>query len=840
MTDQQPGEPAQQLQPGLDKGEFYNKVVRDYRILKPIGEGKFSVVFKAQKVSDGSPVALKILKIFDMNDQKQREKCMKEVKLLEKLQHDFIIRYIESFIEQNEMFIVVEWAEKGDLKYLVRQAAARQQFLEERRVWNYLWQIASALRHMFQVRIMHRDLKPANIFIDANDNLKLGDLGLGRDFTSQTMEAYSRVGTPLYMSPEVLQGSGYDFKSDVWSLGCITYELCALKSPFKDETKKMSLYDLFTKINQGVYAPLSASRYSSELRYMIDCMLRVDPQERVDINDVVTYCEKHIAQLNKQEQQETGGRKVNRMDPILIMDDIIEKLHLLDYQSKFCKEKQRKPISRTYFAIKTETEPSDDKVRNFVEISYWLMSLYYESQIEASSSKPGSKNGRFKSNQDAVDQLLIDVKKFKVSLPEHFTSRQLIEGYGEGVCYIVNDLTNRELIRRKFKFEEFKVKDHQNQLQLLDEEEDDIIQGSHVFISPSAPMHLVQQKIGSKDLTDQAMIQKNQKRQFFKLLNEEDQSQDDFHTQFQDIMSQSLKGRTNDLFKSGGLNARTGSTATSENTQLITTFNQTRQLKSNFQELATLTQDIIQTAIDPEEWRKEVDRVKDQLNYKLNGNQPEHLSEDMEQQLQKIRLLENRITSQSIEQINKLKTFQQDRTLLVTELQEIALATDQKLQISDQLEFELATIQDNIEVRLQDQSDDSKIRNMRKQLSDLKSQVNKMHQTEGILRIAAESQSVKLYFQQKERFKQKDQRKRRNQSLRITGSNSRQSNMLVAIQEVQNDEDDEEFYEKNKRSKSGNRSRQTSSKSNKIPVDADDLKRMVDEDEEYSWDSDFD
>lgn len=60
-----------------------------------------------------------------MNDSKQRDKCMKEVKLLEMLQHEYIIRYIESFIDQNEMFIVVEWAEKGDLKQLIRGVSSR-------------------------------------------------------------------------------------------------------------------------------------------------------------------------------------------------------------------------------------------------------------------------------------------------------------------------------------------------------------------------------------------------------------------------------------------------------------------------------------------------------------------------------------------------------------------------------------------------------------------------------------------------------------------------------------------------------------------------------------------
>ena len=109
------------------------------------------------------------------------------------------------------------------------------------------------------------------------------------------------MGTPLYMSPEVLQGSGYDFQCDVWSLGCIAYELCALRSPFKDETKKMSLYDLFQKIIKADYSPLSSSRYSAELLFIIDQMLIVNPEERVKINDVVKYCEEQIKVVEKRE-----------------------------------------------------------------------------------------------------------------------------------------------------------------------------------------------------------------------------------------------------------------------------------------------------------------------------------------------------------------------------------------------------------------------------------------------------------------------------------------------------------------------------------------------------------
>ena len=104
----------------------------------------------------------------------------------------------------NELFIAVEWAEKGDLKLVIKKAIEDEVYFPERQIIKYINQIAGALAHMHKKRIMHRDLKPANIFIDNNNDLKVGDLGLSRQLSSQTFEAFSRVGTPLYMSPEVL------------------------------------------------------------------------------------------------------------------------------------------------------------------------------------------------------------------------------------------------------------------------------------------------------------------------------------------------------------------------------------------------------------------------------------------------------------------------------------------------------------------------------------------------------------------------------------------------------------------------------------------------------------
>ncbi|RYG91055.1 hypothetical protein EON65_59405, partial [archaeon] len=216
--------------------------IGDYEVLKFLGRGKFAVVYRARKIGSEEIVALKRISV-DMMNEKAREKCLKEVRLLQSLDHPNIIRYMDSFIVGNDLIIVYEFAAAGDLKRQLRKAIEKGVQFEERLIWKYFSQIANAMQHMHEKRIMHRDLKPANIFLTLEGVIKVGDLGLSRAMSEHTVQAHSKVGTPLYMSPEVLKGEGYDFKSDIWSLGCLLYELAMLKSPFKAEG--LNYYTLF-------------------------------------------------------------------------------------------------------------------------------------------------------------------------------------------------------------------------------------------------------------------------------------------------------------------------------------------------------------------------------------------------------------------------------------------------------------------------------------------------------------------------------------------------------------------------------------------------------------------
>lgn len=223
-------------------------------------------------------VALKKIKLFEMTDAKARSDCMKEIGLLQQLDHPNIIRYLSSFIDNNELHIVLELADAGDLQRMIKHFHNKGRPIPEKTVWKYFVQICHAVEYMHSKRIMHRDIKPANVFITAGAVVKLGDLGLGRYFSTCTTQLKTLVGTPYYMSPERIREHNYDFKSDVWSVGCLLYELAALQSPFF--ATDMTLKALCTKIESCSYPPLPQHLYSSTLCQLVDRCLTSDPAER--------------------------------------------------------------------------------------------------------------------------------------------------------------------------------------------------------------------------------------------------------------------------------------------------------------------------------------------------------------------------------------------------------------------------------------------------------------------------------------------------------------------------------------------------------------------------------
>jgi hypothetical protein len=205
------------------------------------------------------------------------------VRVLAKLNHPHVIKYLGSFQEGTVLNIITELAESGSLYDMVKKCKSTGTTLTEKKIWKYFVQTALGLQHIHSHKILHRDVKTMNIFLSRNDEVKVGDLGVAKVLGNTMDMAHTMVGTPYYLSPELCEGKPYNDKSDVWSLGCVLYELCTLRHPFDASNQGA----LIIKIIRGKYPPLP-SGYSTPLTQLLDLCLERDTRRRPDAQELLT------------------------------------------------------------------------------------------------------------------------------------------------------------------------------------------------------------------------------------------------------------------------------------------------------------------------------------------------------------------------------------------------------------------------------------------------------------------------------------------------------------------------------------------------------------------------
>ncbi|KAF2839863.1 kinase-like protein [Patellaria atrata CBS 101060] len=337
-----------------------------YEVLEKIGHGSFGIIRKVRRKSDGYILCRKEISYVRMS-QKEREQLHAELSILKELRHPNIVAYYERehLKASQDLHLYMEYCGNGDLGQLIKNLKVKNQYAEEAFVWNVFSQLVTALyrchygenapepgarimglgnnakpsKKNVNYMILHRDLKPENVFLGEDNSVKLGDFGLSKILASHDF-ASTYVGTPFYMSPEICQAERYTLQSDIWSLGCIIYELCVKEPPFNARTH----LELVQKIRAGRVDRKLPSCYSQELQKVVDSCLKVDSRSRPDTAQLLNL--PIVKLMRKEEEVVRLGQKLKKDQEVAetMIREANEKVGRFETEKEMIREQVTKEI----------------------------------------------------------------------------------------------------------------------------------------------------------------------------------------------------------------------------------------------------------------------------------------------------------------------------------------------------------------------------------------------------------------------------------------------------------------------------------------------------------------
>jgi len=286
-----------------------------YKQVKKIGEGSFGAAILVQHERDRDKDAKAIVKMIDISraSRQEKEDAVKESKVLSSLKHPYIVRYRESFHEDGWLCIVMDYCEGGDLSDKIKKMRQTGRTFPQEQLLRWFTQAMLALKYIHDMHILHRDLKSGNFFLSKSGNLKMGDFGIAKVLECTAACAQTQIGTPYYLSPEICQGKPYAWGSDIWSMGCILYEMCARRVPFDAPDLK----GLIQRITRGS-APEAPAEYSSGLRALVKELLDRDPGRRPNAAEVLKrpvvqeMVKKMLSEVKVEDEESSAPRDSER------------------------------------------------------------------------------------------------------------------------------------------------------------------------------------------------------------------------------------------------------------------------------------------------------------------------------------------------------------------------------------------------------------------------------------------------------------------------------------------------------------------------------------------------
>ena len=255
-------------------------MIKEYIIKQTLGKGSYGIVYKVQKKNTNEIYVIKQIALRGLS-QKEIDEVRQEAKILSSINSDFVVKYYDSFEENDNINIVMEYCDEGDLNDFIIKKKESQTLIEEDLIWNLFIKITIGLAHIHQMKILHRDLKTMNIFLKNGFQVKIGDLGVAKILLKNSF-AKTLIGTPYYLSPEICQEKPYNDKSDVWALGCILYELCTFKHPFDAKSQGALILKIMNNTPENIN-----NTYSKDLCNLIHLLLEKESEKRPSCKDIL-------------------------------------------------------------------------------------------------------------------------------------------------------------------------------------------------------------------------------------------------------------------------------------------------------------------------------------------------------------------------------------------------------------------------------------------------------------------------------------------------------------------------------------------------------------------------